>query len=209
MCNTVPQCQWCHWLAVMVAVDPVVALSQPLALRDQGQTRVKYVPSAFEQVWTDTPRKGIIRATQAKQLAQATEWTGFTESAFAPGEKSYPRPAHSVARHMSHFEYYTKNTKWRTMIEPLTGVGRHPLWQQNQPVTFRYHAPLSCILPHFHPYARSHLHTTYTRTSTHPRTKIRTDSRTYAPRPVYIVTLINQAGRKLYGTSTTSGTCFS
>ena len=81
------------------------------------RTRVTYVPSQFEDYWTATASKGRILEKARAQLE------------FSPNRKPYRKPSESVANMMSRFTHHIGNqTQWGSMIEPLTGVGRHPLF---------------------------------------------------------------------------------
>ena len=93
------------------------------------RTRVTYVPSQFEDFWTATASKGRIKEKARAQLETGREWTAYTESVFSPNRKPYRKPSESVANMMSRFTHHIGDrTQWGSMIEPLTGVGRHPLF---------------------------------------------------------------------------------
>jgi len=93
------------------------------------RTRVTYVPSQFEDYWTATASKGKIVEKARAQLETGEEWTAYTESVFSPNRKPYRKPSESVINMMSRFKHHIgSETQWGTMIEPLTGVGRHPLF---------------------------------------------------------------------------------
>ena len=84
---------------------------------------VAYHSSAAEHEWLDGQRTGKICSTANKpnQILAAVAWTNYSSGCWRPAGRPAPGPTNHV--HLSHF---LRRTGERELIEPLTGIARHP-----------------------------------------------------------------------------------